>query len=256
MLAPFRQQLGETAGIFGGAVSGLGDIAGQFGSMAQNPFGTADDPTSLGMQRTGALNQSRQGLERRGLGGSSILANEQARINQGFQQTGLGQQQSFLGAQAGLLGQQAGLSEQQANLELALPQIDVARMAAGASGGGGGTVICTLLHERSDMSDEVYAADCEFGKTKISEYTLAGYQLWATPLVAQLRKREWLYRLWMPIASTWAKHMAYQLGRDCGRRSYISPALGIVGVPACYMLGRVIAYKAAWKAWTTYAPPV
>ena len=132
LLDPFRQGLPGVRDIFGGATSQLGDIAGQFGGFAQGI-----DPV-LSAQRDRALNLSRQQLARRGLGGSSIAANEGARINQGFVEQGLAQRRGDLGAQAGLLGQQAGLAEQGLNLELALPAISTAQTAAENAGQGGG----------------------------------------------------------------------------------------------------------------------
>ena len=249
LLDPFRDALSRSRGIFGGAIEGIGGIADQFGEFAQG-----FDPV-LDAQREQALNASRQGLERRGLGGSSVLANEQARINQGFVTQGLARRDQQLGAQAGLLGQQAGLSEDAANLELAIPQIEIARTAAENAGrGGGGTVICTLLRDRGHMADEVYEADCEYGEKHISPYTLLGYQTWAFPLVKQMAKRAWLYNIWRPIGHEWALHMAFKLGRPCGKRSYIIPVLGIIGVPACYVLGRALALRQAWKTWRTYNP--
>ena len=137
-LDPFREALGRSRGIFGGAIGDLGGIAGQFGSMAADPFGTAGTPTALGMERDRALNLSRQGLARRGLGGSSIQANQQARLNQGFVEQGLGQQRANLLSQAGVLGQQTDTSEQGTNLELAIPSILTAQTAAENAGQGGG----------------------------------------------------------------------------------------------------------------------
>ncbi len=119
-------------GTGGGIIGDIGGIAGQFGGFAQG-----FDPV-LDAQRDRALNLSRQQLARRGLEGSSIGANEAARINQGFVEQGLSQRRADLGAQAGLLGQQAGLAEGGANLELALPSIDIARTAAENAGQGGG----------------------------------------------------------------------------------------------------------------------
>ncbi len=131
-LDDFRAALERSRGIFGGAIGGIGNIAGQFGQLAEG-----FDPV-LDAQRDRALNASRQGLARRGLAGSSISANESARINQGFVEQGLNQRRADLGAQAGLLGQQTGLSEQAANLELAIPSILTAQTAAENAGQGGG----------------------------------------------------------------------------------------------------------------------
>ena len=117
-------------------------------------------------------------------------------------------------------------------------------------------MICTLLYELGDMPEAVYLADCEYGKNHVSEHTIVGYRAWATPLVKQLEKRPWLYACWRPLALRWAMHMAYKLGKPIGKRSYLIPVLGLVGLPASYILGRIIAIKAAWRAWTVYAPPV
>lgn len=237
----------------GGIIGNVGDIAGQFGQFAQG-----FDPV-LGAQRDRALNQSRQGLARRGLGGSSIGANEAARINQGFVEQGLARRDQQLGTQAGLLGQQAGLAEGGANLELAIPSIEVAAEAArrsGQGGGGGLTVICTLLHERGHMTEEIYAADCEYGARCVSKDTMAGYLFWAVPFVAQMRKWDWLYNMCRPVAYAWAQHMAFRLGLPGAKRSRFIPLLEIVGVPACAIIGRVVRMRAAWRAWTTYSPPV
>lgn len=109
----------------------------------------------------------------------------------------------------------------------------------GGGGGGDGTVICTELHRQGYMTDEVYLADAEFGKT-LSPAVIAGYHLWAKPYVCLMQRKDRVGRattaLARALALPWAQEMAFRMG--VGERGHwLGTALLICGVPVCGTIG-------------------
>ena len=109
------------------------------------------------------------------------------------------------------------------------------KTSGGEHGGGGGSVICTKLHELGYLSDRIYEADEQFGAylraTDPDSYY--GYLKWATTVVAWLegngpnimpwikdtttrtqRQQELVTRWTVRIATPWAHHMAYLMGAE------------------------------------------
>ena len=106
---------------------------------------------------------------------------------------------------------------------------------SGGEHGGGGSIICTKLHELGYLSDRIYEADEQFGAylraTDPDSYY--GYLKWATTVVAWLegngpnimpwikdtttrtqRQQELVTHWTVRIATPWAHHMAYLMGAE------------------------------------------
>jgi hypothetical protein len=94
-------------------------------------------------------------------------------------------------------------------------------------GSGGDSVICTHLHARGYMSDEMYAADERFGKT-LDHATYRGYRTWADSVVRLMEKYPSLTPIVASIAQPWTVHMAYRQGVG-DRDSWIGKTMMVVG---------------------------
>lgn len=109
------------------------------------------------------------------------------------------------------------------------------------STGGGGTVICTHMHERGYISDAVYAWDAVYG-ARLGEDVLRGYHAWAIPLVERvLKKSEIATQIVRPFACAWAQEMAHRcdpIAHPKGAR--LGRAILGFGVPLCRGLGKVL----------------
>jgi hypothetical protein len=103
----------------------------------------------------------------------------------------------------------------------------------GGGGGGGCKIICTVLHDLGLLSDQIYAADEQFGELLRSTDPAAyyGYVKWASVVVDWMegsgpqcmfwirdpeqrsrKQREMAIRWAHRIATPWAQHMAYKMG--------------------------------------------
>jgi len=109
----------------------------------------------------------------------------------------------------------------------------------GGDGGGDGTVICTELHRQGFMSDEIYKADSEYGKT-LDNDTMRGYLSWGIPLAGAMRKSPILTAIVKPFALNWAYHMA-------GEHNLFGKIALAVGIPICRWLGTRQVLQREWS---------
>jgi hypothetical protein len=122
----------------------------------------------------------------------------------------------------------------------------VSAAAAGKSKGGG-TVICTYIHEHGYLDDETFALDVKYGDMlRVTDpEVVIGYQAWAIPLVEKLRANESLHRIFIKPLSFLTRSWAYEIADFYGVQKHpnkISMALGkfiiATGIPVCRMIGK------------------
>tara|TARA_R110000787_G_scaffold54164_3_gene126202 strand:- start:39 stop:833 length:795 start_codon:yes stop_codon:yes gene_type:complete len=113
------------------------------------------------------------------------------------------------------------------------------------SSGGGGTVICTAMHNLGLIPDDIYALDAKFGlKINLEDPMVGdGYRLWALPIANYIQKDTMLAKivrtLIHPIVQSWAKEMAHKMRPEDYKRNYAGKAVMAVGHPVCRVIGYV-----------------
>lgn len=105
-----------------------------------------------------------------------------------------------------------------------------------------GSVICSELHKQGILSDELYAADANFGKKQDID-VIMGYHFWAKPLARMMARSPLVTTLVKPIALSWANHMAHIEGiRE--KPSVVGKIIHNIGFPVCRFIGRM---KHQWR---------
>lgn len=137
------------------------------------------------------------------------------------------------------------------SLEQVLAGKDIASMQASAAKDYGtkmveaaeakDKIICTELHDQGLMSKEVFEADQRFGKLQDAQ-TMAGYHVWARPIVKLMKKSKLFTWVVHKIATPWAEQMAFEMG-VLDRPSLIGTVMMAVGLPACRLIGGLIVKK-------------
>lgn len=107
--------------------------------------------------------------------------------------------------------------------------------------GSGDTVICTLMHARGYISEDVYRWDAIYG-ARLGPRVLAGYHVWAIPLVERVLKRSDIaVQILRPLARAWALEMAHRCDpASHPKGSAIGGLLLAFGVPICRTIGTVL----------------
>lgn len=112
---------------------------------------------------------------------------------------------------------------------------------AGGGGGGGSKIICLELHRQGLLDPNIFEADERWGDT-LSPLTLAGYHLWAEPIVARMREDRAYARKVARFARPIARAAASRMGVGKAR-SYERAALR-VGTAACWLIGAIMHHTA------------
>lgn len=110
------------------------------------------------------------------------------------------------------------------------------------AGDAGGTVICTELHAQGLLPHDVYRADQRFGFRMMRDdpYVIAGYHLWAKPVVKLMRKSKlFTHILNTTLAEAWAKEMVVREGLN-GVGTLRGRVLFAIGLPVCRAIGRML----------------
>ncbi len=106
----------------------------------------------------------------------------------------------------------------------------------GGKPGGTLTVICTELHRRGWLDDNLYRGDGAYGET-VEPEIMAGYHAWGKPLANAMRRHTWLAAIMWLIARPVVHEMAARAGhRFLG--SLIGQAMLAIGLPLCRWIGR------------------
>lgn len=125
-----------------------------------------------------------------------------------------------------------------------LPVGDILSGIGDSIGGlfGGGSVVCTELHKQGLMSTALYLNDVRFAHAHMSPVVLTGYRFWGIPLVRLMRRSA----LVTAIAGFFAINRAHYIASLSGKAPYkkhkavIGAVINATGVPACYVLGKVL----------------
>ena len=107
------------------------------------------------------------------------------------------------------------------------------------SGDDSGKVICTELHRQGKLDDATMAADKEFGEmvAENDPHTMAGYHLWAKPVLRLMQKSRIITWLVALLALPWAREMFLRQTGN-GRGSWRGRILMRLGIPVCRFIGR------------------
>ena len=112
--------------------------------------------------------------------------------------------------------------------------------------GGGGTFICTVIHEKGDMSKTVYRYDQAYGSS-VNRNIFDGYAVWGQPLASLMQRNNAVYKIAKPIALSWANQMAYdKSGAVTGKRSITGKLIKYIGEPLCYAIGFIVNRRRKW----------
>jgi len=105
------------------------------------------------------------------------------------------------------------------------------------SGGGDGSVICTVLKDKGDMTDEVYASDDLYGQL-VDKEVYEGYLIWGKPLAKEMRNHRVLYLLMKPLVVSWSKNMHYEITKQ-GSPTVIGRLSQWIGEPICRLIYKI-----------------
>lgn len=111
------------------------------------------------------------------------------------------------------------------------------------AGNAGGTVICTELYRQGLLSYDVYRADQRFGMRLMRNdpYVILGYHVWAKSVVKLMRKsKAFTHFVHRSVGEAWAKEMALKEGLN-GFGTIRGKLIIAIGVPACRVIGRILA---------------
>jgi hypothetical protein len=104
-----------------------------------------------------------------------------------------------------------------------------------------GKIICTELHRQGLMTKKVFEADQAFGKLQDMQ-TIAGYHLWAKPIVNLMKKSKVFTWIVHKVATPWAEQMAFEMG-VMDKPNTIGAIMMRVGIPVCSFIGSMIAKR-------------
>jgi len=115
---------------------------------------------------------------------------------------------------------------------------------------GNQTVLCSLLHRRGYLSEEIWRLDTAYGQmTRDTDPDVYdGYYAWAQPVVEWIERDTMLarigfYTLALPLVSSWAKHIAHRMEPDNHKDNLLGRFIITIGVPSCRAIGKMIKDK-------------
>lgn len=116
---------------------------------------------------------------------------------------------------------------------------------AAPSGGGGMSVLCTLMNKYGYLESDVFQVDTIYGELLAhnAPHILIGYHAWAKPLVEILEN----HPVFIPTFAYFVQAWAYTMGDEMGivkNRSTFKRLLGKImmnlGKPLCGFIGHII----------------
>ena len=130
------------------------------------------------------------------------------------------------------------------------PKKDKDKKSSSSSSGGDKTVLCSLLHRRGYLSEEIWRLDAAYGQlTRDTDPDVYdGYYTWAQPLVEWIEKDSMLakigfYTLALPLVSSWAKHIAHKMEPENHKDNLLGRMILTIGVPSCRAIGKIMKDK-------------
>ena len=111
----------------------------------------------------------------------------------------------------------------------------------------GGTVLCSLLHRRGYLTEDIWRLDAAYGQmTRDTDPDVYdGYYAWAQPIVEWIEKDTMLakigfHTLALPLVSSWAKHIAHRMEPEMHKDNKLGKFILTVGTPICRLIGSTI----------------
>ena len=102
------------------------------------------------------------------------------------------------------------------------------------------SVICGELYRQGHLSEKIYLANQEHAQKYLDKETLAGYHLWAKPVVVLMAKSKIVTNGVKLLAIPWTSHIAYLMGVE-EKDNQLGNFLEKTGVPICRLLGKFLA---------------
>lgn len=109
------------------------------------------------------------------------------------------------------------------------------------SGGDGDSVICTELKWQGRLCQADYLLDVAYASAFLPTQLIAGYHVWAIPLVPFLRKHKWASNIAEFLAKKRIAHIKYSLG--VGKFTLAGAIIRGIGEPACMLIGKFLKPK-------------
>lgn len=124
------------------------------------------------------------------------------------------------------------------------------KKSSSKNSGGDKTVLCSLLHRRGYLSEDIWRLDAAYGQmTRDTDPDVYdGYYAWAQPLVEWIEKDSLLakigfYTLALPLVSSWAKHIAHRMEPQNHKDNLLGRFIITIGVPSCRAIGKMLKDK-------------
>ena len=109
------------------------------------------------------------------------------------------------------------------------------------------TVLCSLLHRRGYLSQEVWEQDHRFGVWVYENDpdVFEGYHSWAIPMVNWIENGSLLSKIYFhgwvrPFTGAWAQHIAHRMEPDKFKDNMVGRLMLNIGVPICRTIGKLI----------------
>ncbi len=118
----------------------------------------------------------------------------------------------------------------------------------GGSSSGGGTIICSELHEQGYMPKEIWEADEEWGRmiARKDPDIIRGYRYWAAPVVRLMQRSERATKIIAWLTKPWAYQMAYEVGA-VERGSFLGYCTNAIGIPLSWTVGKALKLRKKWR---------
>ena len=110
-----------------------------------------------------------------------------------------------------------------------------------------GTVLCSLLHRRGYLSQEIWEQDHKFGiwMSQNDPDVFNGYHSWAVPMVDWIEKGSLLSKIYFhgwvrPFTGAWAQHIAHRMEPEKFKDNKVGRLMLNIGVPLCRTIGKLM----------------
>jgi hypothetical protein len=118
----------------------------------------------------------------------------------------------------------------------------------GGSSSGGGTIICSELHEQGYMPTHIWEADEEWGRmiARKDPDIIRGYRYWAAPVVRLMQQSKRATKIIAWLTKPWAYQMAYEVGA-VEKGSFLGYCTNAIGIPLSWTVGKALKLRKKWR---------